>query len=124
MLPPYATLLGLELDHDADGLPQLVMPFAGAVLGRPGFVHGGAIGGLLEMAAIAMLRHTLGDPEIGIKPVNLTVDYMRGGREKTTHAAAIVRRLGSRIANVDATAWQDDRAQPIAAARMTFLLRR
>ena len=123
-LPPYADLLGLTLERDQDGTPRLVMPFGGAVLGRPGFVHGGALGGLLEMAAIAGLRHALGEDAVGIKPVNLTIDYMRGGRERTTYAAATVRRLGTRIANVDAHAWQDDAGRPIAAARLTFLLKR
>lgn len=123
-LPPYARLLGLELERDADGAPLLTMAFGDAVLGRPGFLHGGALGGLLEMAAIVALRHALGDAGVGVEPVTLTVDYMRGGREKTTHAAATVRRLGTRIANVDASAWQDDRGNPIAAARLTFLLRR
>ena len=124
ILPPYARLLGLELERDGDGRPLLAMPFGDAVVGRPGFVHGGAIGGLLEIAAIVGLRHALGDDGVGIKPVNLTVDYMRGGRELTTWAAAEVRRLGTRIANVDAIAWQDDRARPIAAARLTFQVRR
>jgi uncharacterized protein (TIGR00369 family) len=123
-LPPYAHLLGLEIEHDADGTPMLAMPYGGAVMGRPGFLHGGALGGLLEMAAIIALRHALDDAGVGLKPINLTVDYMRGGREKTTHAVGVVRRLGTRIANVDASAWQDSRDNPIASARLTFLLRR
>ena len=123
-LPPYAMLLGLVVEHADDGSPGLMMPFSGAVLGRPGFLHGGAVGGLMEMAAILALRHALGDDGVGIKPVNLTVDYMRGGREQETRARGEVRRLGTRIANVDAHCWQDDPARPIAAARLTFLLRR
>ena len=39
-------------------------------------------------------------------------------------AAAVVERLGKRIANVEAFAWQQDRARPIAAARINFLLER
>ncbi|MFD1786081.1 PaaI family thioesterase [Sphingomonas floccifaciens] len=123
-LPPYAELLGMAVEADDDGTRRLMMPYAGRVSGRPGFLHGGAIGGLLEMAAILRLRDALGDSAAVAKPVTLTVDYMRGGREKPTYAAGIVRRLGSRVANLDAIAWQDDRAQPIAAARVTFLLRR
>ena len=123
-LPPYADLLGLTFERDGDGAPRLAMPFGAAVRGRPGFVHGGALGGLLEMAAIVALRDMLGDHAVGAKPVNLTVDYMRGGRERITYAAAAVRRLGTRIANVDAHAWQDDPDRPITAARLTFLLRR
>ncbi len=123
-LPPYAALLGVEIEADDDGGRRLTMPFAGKVSGRPGFLHGGAIGGLLEMAAILRLRDALGDDAAAVKPINLTVDFMRGGREKPTRAAGLIRRLGTRIANVDVVAWQDSRDNPIAAARMTFLIRR
>jgi uncharacterized protein (TIGR00369 family) len=123
-LPPYAHLLGLIAETDEHGAPVLLMPFSAAVLGRPGFLHGGAMGGLMEMAAIAALRHALGATEVGIKPVNLTVDYMRGGRELETRAKGLVRRLGTRIANTDVICWQDDADRPIATARLTFLLRR
>jgi uncharacterized protein (TIGR00369 family) len=121
-LPPYADLLGAALEWD-DGAPVLVMPFGDAVLGRPGFVHGGALAGLLEVAAIAALRHALESEGGGrIKPVNVTVDFMRGGREKDTRAGGVVTRLGTRVANVEAIAWQDNRAQPIASAWMNYLL--
>lgn len=124
-LPPYAALLGLGIAELRDGVPLLQMPFGVAVLGRPGFVHGGAIGGLLEMAAFAALRTALGEAaDVEVKPVNISVDYLRGGREKTTYALGHVSRLGRRIANVDVSAWQDDPAAPIATARMTMLLRR
>ncbi|WP_448660165.1 PaaI family thioesterase [Sphingomonas sp. CJ99] len=123
ILPPYAETLGVQLvPGDANGPPQLILPFADHVLGRPGFLHGGAIGGLLEIAAVVALRHALGDADSRAKQINVTVDFMRGGRDKPTHAVGIVTRLGSRIANVEAIAWQDDRSQPIAAARMNYRL--
>lgn len=121
-LPAYARLLGLAEEPQDEGPPLLVMPFAEPVLGRPGFLHGGAITGLLEMAAIVALRHALNDDAARIKPVNVTVDFMRGGRDKPTRALGVVERLGSRVANVDATAWQDDPARPIARARMNYLI--
>jgi len=122
-LPPYADVLGLT--RDPDDRTILVMPFSEDVLGRPGFVHGGAIGGLLEMAAIVALKEAL-EAEGGgrIKPINVTVDFMRGGREKPTRAQGTITRLGNRVANVEATAWQDDRTRPIAAARMNYLIAR
>jgi len=123
-LPPYAQLLGLSVEEHAGELPTLVMPWSGTVTGRPGFLHGGAIAGLLEMAAIAGLRDALGEDRVSVRPVTLTIDYMRGGREGTTRARAIIRRIGRRIANVDATAWQDDPDRAIAAARLTLMLRR
>jgi uncharacterized protein (TIGR00369 family) len=121
-LPPYADTLGITIEA-GEGAPVLTLPFADKVVGRPGFLHGGAIGGLLEVAAIAALHQAL-EAEGGgrVKPVNVTVDYMRGGREKPTHARGTVTRLGNRVANVEATAWQDDPAKPIAAARMNYLI--
>lgn len=122
-LPPYAELLGLSEEPGGDGSPVLVMPFADPVLGRPGFLHGGAIAGLLEMAAIVALRHALAVDGGGrIKPVNVSLDYMRGGRDKATRAIGVVTRLGSRVANVEASAWQDAPDKPIARARMTYLI--
>ncbi len=135
MLPPYADLLGLTIDPDSslnpdNPAPVLIMPFGDHVIGRPGFLHGGAISGLMEMAAIAALQHALAaedGAEVSkrrIKPINVTVDFMRGGRDKPTRAQGVVTRLGTRVANVEATAWQDDPARPIAAARMNYLIAR
>jgi uncharacterized protein (TIGR00369 family) len=101
------------------------MPFAEQVIGRPGFLHGGAIAGLLEFAAFGALYQALGDEAgVTVKPINVSVDFMRGGVDHETRAAATVTRLGKRVANVEAHAWQQDRARPIAAARMNLLLRR
>lgn len=124
-LPPYAALLQAELERAEDGSPVMVMPFHADVLGRPGFLQGGAISGLLEVAAIAALRHALeGEGGGRIKPINVTIDFMRGGRDRPTRAAGTITRLGTRVANVEAFAWQDDRAKPIAAARMNYLIER
>jgi uncharacterized protein (TIGR00369 family) len=120
-LPPYGELLGLTVEPGEEA-PVLVMPFGADVLGRPGFLHGGAIGGLLEMAAIGALWQALGVEQAEVKPINLTVDYMRGGRDKLTRARGSVTRLGTRVANVEAIAWQDEPDRPIAAARMNYLI--
>lgn len=122
-LPPYADLLGLSVDPDDESV--LIMQYAEGVLGRPGFLHGGAISGLMEMAAIVAVRQALAEEGGGrIKPINVTVDFMRGGRDKPTRARGVVTRLGTRVANVEATAWQDDRDKPIAAARLNYLIAR
>ncbi|MBW6527541.1 PaaI family thioesterase [Sphingomonas sp. RHCKR7] len=124
-LPPYAELLGAALEVGDDGAPLIVMPFGEDVVGRPGFLQGGAISGLLEVAAIAALHHALAGEGGGrVKPINVTVDFMRGGRDHVTRAAGTITRLGTRVANVEAVAWQDDRARPIAAARMNYLIER
>ena len=124
-LPPYAQLLGLRAEH-GEGHRRFVMPFRPDVVGRPGFLHGGAIAGLLEFAALDALAAAIGDPAVIMKPITVTVDYLRGGSEGQgdTFAEAIIERLGNRIANVEAVAWQADRAKPIAAAQINFLLER
>ena len=122
-LPPYAQLLQLKIE-DKDGAPLITMPFHDDVVGRPGFLHGGAIAGLLEIAAFTGLRRAIGNPAVAMKPVTVTIDYMRGGTARETYASAVIERLGSRIANVEAFAWQKDRKSPIASARLNFLLER
>ena len=122
-LPPYAELLRLRTE-EGDGGVQVVMPWHDDVAGRPGYLHGGAIAGLLEFAAYSALVERVGNERIAMKPITVTVDYMLGGRDRDTFASAAVERLGTRIANVEAFAWQKDRSTPIASARMNFLLER
>ena len=122
-LPPFAKLLQLRVE-EFNGAPLFVMPFHDDVIGRPGYLHGGAIAGLLEFAAFTGLARAIGDREVAMKPITVTIDYLRGGTARDTFAAAVVERLGSRIANVEAFAWQKDRTTPIAAARVNFLLDR
>ena len=123
-LPPYALSLGIGVDRIDGAAPVLTLDFSEKVHGRPGFLHGGAIGGLLEMAAIAALRRALAERGAvpRLKPVNMTVEFLRGGTEQRTYAIGRVTRAGRRIANVSAEAWQDDPTRPIASAWMNVLL--
>jgi uncharacterized protein (TIGR00369 family) len=122
-LPPYAKLLQLRFDNEGQN-PVAVMPFHDDVIGAPGHLHGGAIAGLLEFAAFSTLAREIDDDEVRMKPITVTVDYMRPGIERDTFASATVERLGTRIANVEAFAWQKERSNPIASARLNFLLER
>lgn len=123
-LPPYAAALGIDLDHDEDGDPVLFFDYSERVAGRPGFLHGGAMSGLMEMAAIAALRAELErrGETMKLKPVNVAVEFMRGGTEQRTFACGKVTRAGRRVALVNAECWQDDRSKPIALAQLKVLL--
>ena len=121
-LPPYAQLLRLRTEVQGDAL-RFVMPFHEDVVGRPGYLHGGAIAGLLEFAAFTALSRAIGD-DVVKKPITVTIDYMRGGTPADTFAEAQIERLGNRMANDEAYAWQVQRDKPIAAARINFLLDR
>ena len=116
---PYAQTLGLRRDG-----AHIVMPWVDGLMGRPGFLHGGAISGLLENAAWVAVLDALPDGAI-IKPVTVTVDFMRGGAANAeTYAEAEIVRLGRRMANVIVTAWQDDRTKPIATANLKMMIER
>ena len=119
---PYASTLGLTLDRSS-GRAIITMAPCDGVSGRPGFLHGGAMSGLLDYAAWVTLLDAL-DTDARIKPISITVDFMRGGKMEPAHAAARIERLGRRVANVIATAWQDDEAKPIASANLKFLIER
>ena len=86
-LPPYAQLLQLRTEEQ-DGALRFVMPFHDDVVGRPGFLHGGAIAGLLEFAAFTALSRAIGEEAVTMKPITVTVDYMRGGTPADTYAEA------------------------------------
>lgn len=123
-LPAYARSLGLVISGEDGGMPVLSVEFGPMVEGRPQHFHGGATAGLLENAGYAALRTALlaagRDP--GLKPINITVQYLAAGKSKPSFAVGRITRLGRRNANVAVEAWQDDRSRPIATAVMNILM--
>ncbi len=123
-LPPYARAMGMEIAGIVDDSPLLAMDFSERAMGRPGFIHGGAIGGLLEMAGFAALTAELerAGLAVRIKPINVKVEYLRSGLPERIYARGEVLRAGRRVANVRIEAWQGDRARPVASCWMNFKL--
>ena len=103
---------------------RVVMDYSAGLSGRPGFLHGGAISGLLENTAWLAVLAALPDGA-RLKPITVTVDFMRGAVADTeTYAEAEIVRLGRRVANVFVTAWQGDRTKPIATANLKMMIER
>lgn len=125
LLPPYARALHMEIYDISGDVPVIAMPFDARVTGRPGFLHGGAISGLLEMAAVAAIHMALrrDNNDVPIKQVNVTIDFMRSAGPRTTYAKGTITRLGRTMANVEAHAWQSDPEKTIAKAYMHYLLK-
>lgn len=122
---PYAQTMGFTVARDEAGSLILAMPADDGKRGRPGFIHGGALAGMLETIAYMALSDALGaDDRPRIKPVTVTVAFMRGATEQTTYARATIERLGRRVANIEAIAWQQDPAKPVATAHMNVMLSR
>ena len=120
---PYARFLGMRCVVAADGSLSFVLPAIQDNLGNPTLpaLHGGAIGGFMEHAAIIHLLATMGTPRMP-KTVDLSIDYLRAGLYRDCHASCTVTRQGRRVANVMISCWQDNPAEPITQARAHFLL--
>jgi uncharacterized protein (TIGR00369 family) len=121
---PYAGFLGLSARLEGDELIT-TMRFADHLIGNPALpaLHGGTLGALLESAAIFELlwrAETIVLP----KTITITVDYLRSGAARDTHARGTVTRHGRRVANVRVEAWQADRAAPVATAHAIVLVTR
>jgi len=123
-LPPYARAMGMEFDGVDHGSPVIAMDYAPRAMGRPGFLHGGAIGGVLEIAGFAALAAELErqGADLRIKPINISTEYLRAGLPERIYARGEVVRAGRRVANVRIEAWQSDRTRPVASCWMNFQL--
>lgn len=119
---PYARFLGLKAELAGDEMTA-VLPFSPHLIGNTQLpaLHGGVLGAFMEMTALAQLALAQ-EPGRDPKTIDVTIEYLRPGRALTTYARADVRKVGRRIANVHVEAWQDARANPVAALRGHFML--
>lgn len=119
---PYAQLLGIRSIVAEPGAVGLMMPATPELEGRQGFLYGGVIASLLELACLEAITRERDAAAPRPKPINMSFDFMRGGLMVDSYAQARLRRIGRRVANVDAICWQMDRDKPIASGRMHLLL--
>ncbi len=119
---PYAGFLGVRAELKGDEL-TLVLPFGEHLVGNPMLpaLHGGVVGALMELTAITQLA-IASKSEKFAKTIDIGVDYLRSGKPIDTYARARVVKIGRRIANIQAEAWQNERSQPIAAMHGHFLV--
>lgn len=119
---PYTQFMGMSVEI-VEGRLITQMAYDDKLIGNTALpaLHGGTLAALLEAAALFQIAYDL-ETEIMPKVITLTVDYMRSGGPKLTHARAEATRVGRRVANVRAEAWQDDPDRPITAANINFLL--
>jgi uncharacterized protein (TIGR00369 family) len=119
---PYAKFLGISAAV-RDGRIVTTMTYADKLIGNTALpaLHGGTLAALLELAAIFQIAYEI-ETEAMPKTITITIDYMRSGAARDTYASARATRIGRRVANVRAEAWQDDPEKLIAAANVNFLL--
>ena len=121
-LIPYSSFIGAQARQDNSQVLYW-LDRRPSNIGNPSLpaIHGGVIGGFLELSAAIEILYTL-DVNLVPKVVDFSLDYLRPGRYKTIYANCTVLRQGKKLVNVTATAWQDDPQTPIANARCHFLV--
>ena len=97
---PYARFLGIDAELHGDEMTA-ILPYSAHLIGNPHppAIHGGVLGALMEITALAQLSITHGHARMP-RVVDVTVQYLRSGKPLTTYARARVIRAGRRIANV------------------------
>ncbi|MCQ8895796.1 PaaI family thioesterase [Limnobacter humi] len=119
---PYARLIGMQIDV-RDGQLEFHLPFQAHNIGNDQLpaLHGGLIGGFMEMAALMhmiCIRETDSVP----KTVDFSIDYLRPGFARDLMAVCTVTKHGKQVANVQVSAWQESPDKPVAVARAHLLL--
>lgn len=126
---PYAHFLGMRALHQEEDLIFHLPPRQSNV-GNPTLpaLHGGAVAGFMEMAAVVYLLMAInheklegGQPRVP-KLVDFSVDYIRACRFVDSYATCEVVRQGRKLTNVAVKTWQQDPDTPTATARSHYLL--
>ncbi|WP_415921631.1 PaaI family thioesterase [Tateyamaria sp. SN6-1] len=119
---PHSRDLGMTLVDMGDGVATIEMPYDARLVGDPetGVISGGAVSALMDTCcgAAVMCHPSNGG---GTATLDLRIDYMRaavpGQGVLTTATCYHVTRS---VAFVRATAWDDDRDNPVATATGAF----
>ncbi|MEM7239551.1 MAG: PaaI family thioesterase [Pseudomonadota bacterium] len=137
---PYNRYLGVRFERLGDELTGR-LPFSAHIVGNPMLpaIHGGVMGAFLEITAQVQLGWNLASEDLAAqneaadqidrgvfpripKTINISIDYLRSARPRDTFARAAIQKAGRRVVNVHVTAWQDERARPVAMLRGNFLM--
>jgi len=121
---PYARSLASEIERLDRGEVVVRLPYQDAFVGDPGtgVIAGGVVTALLDQSCGWAVWSSL-DSFTSIATLDLRIDYMRPARPREAlKAKAECYKLGRSIAFVRGLAYEDDPADPVAAAQGTFVI--
>jgi uncharacterized protein (TIGR00369 family) len=119
---PHCRALNMRIEGAGPSRAVMSFPYNEKLVGDPetGVIHGGAVSVLMDTCGgAAVMAH----PENGgsFATLDLRIDYMRSAHPgRTVYAEAECFHVTRTVAFVRVTAWDDDRAEPVATASATF----
>ncbi len=119
---PHSQALGMTLTDITEGTATITMPYADHLIGDPrtGVIASGAVSALMDTCCgAAVIAH----PENagGTATIDLRIDYMRAATPgQTVTTTATCYHVTRSVAFVRATAFDDDRDNPVATATGAF----
>lgn len=119
---PYVRAMGLDAGFEQDEL-ICRLNFAEHLIGNPLLpaLHGGVVGALLHFTATAQLMLELRTHSLP-RVSTASIEYLASPGARTSYASATIISRSRRFAGLRAVAWQQDRASPVAAGSLQFLI--
>lgn len=123
---PYAAELGMRYlapSTQENNQHVFYLPFQAELVGNTALpaLHGGAIAGFMESAALFHLLLEHSDAKRLPKTIDFNIDYLRSAGPRETFASCEVVKLGRRVALVHIRCWQRHYDRPVALVRAHYL---
>lgn len=110
-----------RIDRIEPGFVRLALEPDSSNLRPGGIVSGPTQMGLVDRAAYAVILAHIGPVAMAVTS-NLNMSFLRAVKQQTVWCDAVLLKLGKRLATVDCRLWQDDPANVVGQAVVTYAI--